>query len=605
MQALLADFHFLRPAWLLLFVPLAWLAWRLARHVGSAAAWQQVCDAALVPFVVSTPAVRRRGAGIGAFSLGGVLAVFALAGPTWQREPQPVFRDQAALVILLDLSQSMTSTDVTPSRLGRAKFKIKDLLASRTTGQTALIAFAAQPFTVTPLTDDVRTIDSQLAVLAPELMPRQGSDVPRALRQGVALLRQAGFPQGDLLLVTDGLRETALAPALAALDGGRYRLAVLGVGTPAGAPIPAPDGGFVTGPDGSIVLSRLASEALATLARRGGGIFQANTPHGADVEALSAWLATRAPGADATATDRVTDRWREFGPWLLIPVMGCALLAFRRGALTAVLLGLAVGPLRPAAAGWFETPDQAGQRAFTAERFGDAARQFADPAWKAAAEYRAGRYAEALAALPAADTSPTARYNQGNALARLGRFDEAIARYQEVLKADPGHADARHNLELLQELLNPPPSEQEDSPKDQEKQQDAEQQGAEDAGGEDAAQGRQGEQDSDEAGRDEQLKPPGEDKDPTRNQQARKDGERERSASERQADGSAEEQVVEDDEPAAADAKESAAGRAERQIATEQWLRQIPDDPGGLLRRKFLYQYERMKETGEETSEPW
>jgi Ca-activated chloride channel family protein len=420
----------------------------------------------------------------------------------------------------------------------------------------------------------------------------------------VELLTQAGFPRGDLLLITDGMRDAELEPALAALTGGGYRLAVLGIGTPAGAPIPLPAGGFATDAAGGIVLSRLPTDTLGTLARRGGGIFQVSTPHGGDVEALTAWLASGTPGSDADATDRVTGRWREFGPWLLLPVMGCALLAFRRGALATLLAALALGPSPAARADWFRTPDQSGQQAFDEKRYVDAARDFANPAWKAAAEYRAGRYAQALMAQPDTDTAAATLYNQGNALARLGRYNEAIARYQQVLKTEPDHADARHNLELLQELLAPPPDLKNEQEKDEQRR-NSEQQGADQSGTEDAAHGRQGERRSDEAGRDEQLDPPGEDEDPADSQQSREDGRRERSASDRQANGAADEAAGSDDAPTAANAREAAADRAEQQLATEQWLRQIPDDPGGLLRRKFRYQFERLKETGGETSAPW
>jgi Ca-activated chloride channel homolog len=273
-SALLADFHFLRPWWLGLFAPLAYYCWNLWRHQPGQGFWQRICDPALIPFVVTDGDGKIRRRSLLPFALGGSCAILALAGPTYERTPQPVFRDQAALVLLLDLSSSMSAPDITPSRLERAQFKIKDLLATRATGQTALVVFAAQPFTVTPLTDDVKTIDSQLAILTPELMPSQGGDIPRAMQQGVELLKQAGFSRGDLLLITDSIAPDAIEPTVSKLGGGQFRLSVLGVGTTIGSPIPLPDGGFVTARNGAIVLSKLTVATLTQLAQRGGGIFQ-------------------------------------------------------------------------------------------------------------------------------------------------------------------------------------------------------------------------------------------------------------------------------------------------------------------------------------------
>ena len=87
----------------------------------------------------------------------------------------PVFRPQSALVILLDLSRSMDCPDLSPSRLARARFKVADILKQRKEGQTALVAFAGDAFTVTPLTTDTKTIDSLLSSLKTEIMPTQGS----------------------------------------------------------------------------------------------------------------------------------------------------------------------------------------------------------------------------------------------------------------------------------------------------------------------------------------------------------------------------------------------------------------------------------------------
>ncbi len=603
MTAALSEFHFLRPWGLLLLLPLGYLVARLWRHAAGRGFWQQICDPALIPFVVTDLDGERRRRKVLPFALGGLCAVLALAGPTYERAPQPVFRDQAALVLLLDLSSSMSASDVTPSRLDRARFKIKDLLSGRHTGQTALVVFAAQAFSVTPLTDDVKTIESQLQVLTPELMPRQGSGIPRALRKGVELLKQAGFGHGDLLLITDSLHERDLKPALAELAGGEFRLSVLGVGTTAGSPIPLTDGGFVTDREGGIVLSKLTPDTLGQLAQRGHGLYQSAGADNAEITALQAFFATGTRGSDATATDRSATQWRELGPWLLLPVLWCSCLAFRHGALL-VLLALSLGHLSAARADWFRTPDQAGSREFRAERYAAAAETFENPDWRAASLYRAGKFADTLESLKHAK-STTDFYNKGNALARLGRFEDAISAYEQALQLTPDDPDATYNRDLLRDLVKQQQPQDESKKQDQQKPRQNDQQGGE-AENEQASQGDQGQSKADEAGENTAQRPPAANEDPAQNDREAEQGKRARDArkSESANAKTADPEQQAAAEQAAAQAREAAAD-PEKALATEQWLRQIPDDPGGLLRRKFLYQYGRLHDQEPEQAEPW
>ncbi len=308
MSAFMAQLHFLRPGWLLLLLPVAWLGWQWARRPFSALWWSRLCDEALLPHVVVPPprTVVRRAWPV---YLGGTLASLALAGPVWERAPQPVFRDQAALVIMLDLSNSMLTADVAPNRVERARFRILDLLEQRRGGQIALIAYAADAFTVTPLTTDAATLRAQLSALEPVIMPRQGSNAPTALTAGINLLRQAGFNEGDLLLLSDGMAQEQLAAASALVRGTGFRVWALGIGTPAGGPVPKAGGGFVTREDGTLVMSRLEEEALRTLSVRSGGQYLATTASGTEVPALLDFLKRSGKRQNAVATDETAERW--------------------------------------------------------------------------------------------------------------------------------------------------------------------------------------------------------------------------------------------------------------------------------------------------------
>ena len=385
-----AGFHLLRPLWLLALAPLALLLWRLARRRLGGGRWTAVCDPALLPHLLLEGGEARRRWPLAALGLAGLLAVIALAGPVWQRLPQPAFRDRSGLVIVLDLSPAMDAGDLKPSRLERARFKIADLLKARREGQTALVVFAGAPFTVTPLTTDIHTIDSQLGALGTDLMPSAGRRADLALDRAAALLHQGGLRQGDVLLLTAGADLKQAEPAARRLRQAGYRLSVLGVGTPQGAPVPMPGGGFLQGAGGQIALSALAESDLQQLATAGGGIYRTLRSDDADLNALLALFHHRLPVASKDHSTMTLDTWREEGPWLLLPLLLLAPLAFRRGVLGLILL-LLVLPAPARAFDWsglWTRPDQLASRQLARGEGTPEAGVFRDPAWRAAALYR-------------------------------------------------------------------------------------------------------------------------------------------------------------------------------------------------------------------------
>lgn len=193
-----ADFHFIRPYFLLALIPALALMFVSVKNTLAKGEWADVCDAALLPFILEDKQSSKSYWVVGALSMAVLLSIVALAGPTWERLETPAFRNDAALVIALDLSQTMNATDIKPSRLVRARYKIADILRQRKDGLTALVVYSADAFTVTPLTSDVATIENQLNALESSLMPRQGKDTQAALTLAVNLLQQAGQKQGNI-----------------------------------------------------------------------------------------------------------------------------------------------------------------------------------------------------------------------------------------------------------------------------------------------------------------------------------------------------------------------------------------------------------------------
>jgi Ca-activated chloride channel homolog len=567
----LSALHFLRPdaLWALLGLPLIVLLWRWRRHRGSV--WRHAVDAHLLPHLLA-PARRRAGGGLLLLLCGWTLGVLALAGPSWRQLPQPLWQAPAPLVVALDLSSRTRASDLPPSRLLQARAKLATLLRERQDGEIALLVYADDAFTVAPLTADRANVVLYLDALDPQVMPRDGQRAARALDAAVLLLRQSGATRGDILLITDRADDADRQSAARAYAQ-QMRVSVLGLGTPAGAAYKADDG--------RIARAQLEEPGLRALASAGGGHYARLTDDDADLRALDVLQARSAGNARKQDGGRA---WQDDGYWLLLPLMLLALCAFRRRGLAAVALLCVLAPLSlpmPAQAAerdWWQRADQRDQArvetGITAYRQGDFA--------GARQQFEQVRSAEG-------------RYNLGNALARLGEYDAAIAAYDDALKLRPGMPDAVANRAAVDAARRrkPPPGgkgQGQSNPKDPQGQQSPPQPGD-----------QQGQSDAQNTAKDGKGPPPAQPPPGTASPaegapdpaaQAQADAaqrERMRQALQRQA-GTA--------PPEAPDAPAESARQREQRQAVEAWMRRVPDDPGSLLRNKFQLENERRKREG-------
>ncbi|MCK5396290.1 MAG: VWA domain-containing protein, partial [Gammaproteobacteria bacterium] len=243
----LQTLHFIRADWFYAFIPLIlYLIFSTKKALGTRN-WNSTIDQQLLPFVLTKSGNKKRHYPLLLIFIAVSLCITALAGPVYKKFPQPVYREQSSLVILLDLSQSMNAADIKPSRLSRAKLELLDILKTRKTGQTALVVYAADAFVVTPLTDDNATIANLIPSLETNMMPAQGNSLSTALSKTISLFTQAGIIKGDILVITDDIHQHDEAAIKKVVSQG-HRLSIFGIGTKEGAPIPlhgSQDGGFL------------------------------------------------------------------------------------------------------------------------------------------------------------------------------------------------------------------------------------------------------------------------------------------------------------------------------------------------------------------------
>lgn len=603
----LANFQFLRPLWLLALVPAVLFVAALWRLNSSVTAWDRAIDKDLLPYLLDRSKNASQRTPLLLLLAVWVLSSLALAGPVWEKLPQPVQKREDALVIVLDLSLSMFAPDHSPSRVDLAKRKLRDILALRGEGQTALVVYAGDAHTVTPLTDDVVTIEALVPSLNPNIMPLFGSDPVSALEIAIDLLKNTDGGSGKILLMTDGIagydEEQTIADLL---DGSGNELLVMGIGTEEGAPIRTNDGNFLTDERGTIIVPKLNKNLLSSLANRVGGRYHDIQLADSDLAYL---LSDLNPLDDEALSDveEEFDVWYEAGPWLLLLVLPLAAFAFRRGWLLVLPLLVATSVLTPvqplmaaefgptvdiqineegfplpseAEAGFswsetwrnlWQTPDQRGAEAMRESQYGEAARLFESTDWRGAASYRGGNYEAAIASF-AANPTADGHYNRGNALALSGNYAEAITAYNIALGLDGTHAEALQNKEIVEQLLQE--QEAEEGEQDEGDSEDS-----------DSQQNSESESDQQEENSEQQ-------------DQESQEGDQEQQEQDQQQQDAPEEQESSESNSEQNTASETENQEFEEQQALEQWLRRIDDDPGELLRRKFRYQYRKRQLEG-------
>lgn len=566
----LAPLVFLRPQWLwaLLALPLLGAWWWRGRRRSDV--WRGAVDAHLLPHLLEARQGRRSQYAIAAAAAAWLLAVLALSGPSWSQGEQPLWQGSTPMVVALDLSSRVLAADLPPSRLAQAKAKLAELLRRRAGGgQVALVVYADDAFTVAPLTDDPDNVAVFLDALAPDIMPGDGQRADRAIAWSAKLLRQGGFNRGRIVLITDrgdGAAERAAAKAA----GSGYTVSVLGLGSAAGAAFQRPDG--------RLVKVKLDTASLRELARVGGGRYAVLSADDSDLRALD--IASRGDTGGTGSGEKRLAR-EDDGYWLLPPLLLLALLAFRRrsgvGAIALLLcLGLPLATAPAQAQSLWQRADQSAHQRVVEGNEAYRAGQFE----RAGELYRRGQGADA-------------QYNLGNALARQGRYPEAIAAYDRALKEQPGMADAIANKRAVEEAMKRPPPQNQDGQGQQPKPSSGQQKN-------DRSPQQQNPQQKPDG---KPQRPPdqpdrnGQPQDPSKNPGADPEAQRRADQAQRERmQRELERQRAQQGKPPPGEREPARTpAQRERQQANDAWLKRVPDDPGSLLRERFKIEYARRQ----------
>ncbi|MFG0379713.1 VWA domain-containing protein [Pseudomonas sp. zbq_18] len=580
--------HWLRPFWLLVLPLLGWLLWQLWHRQRRSGRWQTLLPAAFQAVLLTGGRVRSNKLPWIALGLAWLLALLALLGPSWQRMEQASQKRADPLVVLLELTPAMLAGDAAPNRLEQAKRKLLDLLRARLDAQTAIIVYAGSAHTLVPLSDDLATARNLLEAVKPSIMPSPGRQADLAVAKGLELLEQGAQGRGRLLLIGSELSETEREGIRASLQDRREQLAILGVGSVQGAPIRNDNGTFLKDANGTILVPRLDDSGLRRFANELGGRYRQARPDDEDLRALGLLEGPQALRDNGEPTQLAA--WADQGYWLLLPLLLLAACAGRRGWLFCLPLLMLVSPQPSYALSWDDLwlrPDQQGQRLLQADQAKQAASRFEDPQWQGEALYRAGDY-PAAAERFARDDSATGHYNRGNALAKSNELEAALDAYEQALERQPEFPQALQNKALVEQLLRQQQQQSQQNQNEQQQEQNPQESQQPATGQTSPGQGEQSAQ-----------QPQAQPEQQAGQQQAQEGEEQAAEGEEQAAEG---EQQANAQQAGEGESQTDTQGSAaepldgEQRDALEQWLRQIPDDPGELLRRKFRYEQQQRQE---------
>ena len=415
------DFHFLRPYWLLALVIPVLLFGMIMGKTYVQSAWSKVCDKNLLDFLLVKGSGQKGNYLKYSMPLSALFLVIALAGPTWMKKDNPALSMDNPVMILLNMSGEMWNKDVSPNRISRAKYVVKDLTSTLKNTESGLIVYSREPFVITPLTEDGAIIDNLLPALEMNIMPQDGDRLDRAVDLAVERMKNVVFSNGNIIVLTSNIGErfdkVLESAAKASHEGFDVNI---------------------------INMNSVENDKLKMVANKGNGVYLRYN------QSLSSLIdkINDITMKEIKQSQNMQTVWTDSGWYFLWFPLILLLGYFRRGLIFLFILGMLGAYSNTASANWFLNNNQQGLKNFEKQNYDVAADKFTDQRWKGAALYKKGDYAAAYESFSKKDDA-VALYNQGNALAKMGKIDEAIKKYEEALQKKQKFPDAKFNLEYL------------------------------------------------------------------------------------------------------------------------------------------------------------
>jgi Ca-activated chloride channel family protein len=491
------NLNFGSPEWfwaLLLLLPLLWL------FLDAGKRREKLLSRILAPRLQSQLAGRvsplKRNLRIGLLLLSLVLIIVAMAKPRLGYLEQEIKSRGRDVILGIDTSRSMLSTDTAPTRLGRAKLISQDLLNLLKGDRVGLIAFAGNAFLQAPLTLDKSAVLTSIDDLDSNTIPKGGTDIASAIRMAIAAFGKGEGTSRALVLMTDGedLEANALDAAKEASSAG-IRIFTIGFGSAAGSLIPikkeSGQNDFVRDESGHPVNSKLDESRLTEIAKETGGFYQ---PFGQDAARIiyeKGIIPMEAQETGTLSARKPIERyvWPAAAALLLLALWS-VLGEGRRGGNSTLLLMLACGlaftpnSLRASGITDYRQGNYQGALKDFENRLESGSTSSEIRFDAGAAAYKAGDFKKAAGYFSEAMTSPkpkvreAATYNLANSLVRSGEaaqeseaklsdWKNALQHYESVLKASPGNTQAKENYEIVKKLIEDLKKQQQQQKKDQ------------------------------------------------------------------------------------------------------------------------------------------
>jgi len=596
--------EFLRPVWLLGLIAIFLLS--LFRYKNTKKIQSQGLIAAhLSKHLMTTK--KRSPAHLVTFNLLAMIACIALAGPTWRQHELPIYEMQKAQVIALDLSYSMYASDAKPSRLSQAKYQTIDLIKHWSEGEKALVAYAGDAFTISPLTQDGNSIINHIPHLSPDIMPVSGERADLALERAINLLENAGFTRGHIVFISDGINPNTSKAMQKRLQGSNWMVSILAMASKKGAPITLPDGSLLKDQQGQIVISKLNKQPLYDITQSSGGLYLEFTNKKSDTEKLAAHFTANETLKKQSRQQTQNQLLIDDGYWLAFLLLPLFLVLFRKGLLYLALFGLTLQISSPnVEASIWQNQQQNAFQAFQQGDYVQASELYNSALDKGSALYKNKQYEKASMQFTQATidmpNNENSFYNLGNSYAQLQDYDKAISAYQQALIINPELTIAQQNIDLLDELQK----QQQNNEQNQKQQNSKQQQSNEQQQSSEQNQKQQNNEQQQNSEQNQKQQNNEQQQNSEQNQKQQSSEQQQSNEQNQKQQNSEQQQSMEqqDQQPAeqseqglAMDVSEQNAEFNQELQDLPNWLKNMPDDPSILLRNKMRLEYQKRSQS--------